>query len=756
MKKYLIYTFFSLCFIIILIFILIPVPSFENNYSTIVLDENSKYLRVYMNSNEQYIFPPENHKLPENFVKAILTFEDKRFYSHFGVDLLAVLRSLYLNVKHGEIISGASTITMQIARMSSNRKRTFINKFIEIIEAIKLEFKYTKDELLRIYVNHAPYGGNIRGYKAAAFRYFGKNAKNLTWNEAAILAVLPNSPKIITPEKRQHKLIDKKNNLLNDLYKKDIINHNIYSLSKEEKMNSETFDFPFYAPHLCDFLTKRTESQIINTSINLSKQKKLKPTIEKYGDRLKKRGINNLSVVVLNKEAQVISYFGNRDYWDKEHQGMVDGVQAPRSTGSILKPVLYASAIDKGIIIPETVLFDIPTFFSGFVPKNFDGKFRGVVNADEALASSLNIPAIRLLHKFGFKNFYNMLNKSGITTLHRSPSEYGLSMVTGGVEGKLIEVTQFYNSLLNLGQLQKVSYLKDKSNPKSRIFDSFSAYLTNNILNKVKRPGIDYYLQKIEMSKQIYWKTGTSNGFRDSWAVGFNGEYTVGVWSGNFTGEGNPEITGAKASAAVFFDIINSLKTDKKIEEPSSKTINICSDTGYKASINCINIKEAQVPDKFPVISECPYHTKYIVDKNREFEVCSRCWTGKRKEEIRLIYPPAVTQFLINSKNNPDNSPVHNPDCPSSRQDKSIEIVYPDDESTIFAPRGIEGKIQKVKFEAASTRSNSEIFWYLNGELINKTSHNHLFYHSIKNGTNEIFIIDTEGNSYSVTVTGAK
>ncbi|MFA7578440.1 MAG: penicillin-binding protein 1C [Candidatus Muiribacteriota bacterium] len=742
--------FLLLLFILMIIsfsFKFIKYNPFPFDYSTVILDENGEFLRFYLNSEEQFIFPPDkNAVIPNKLEKSILVFEDRRFYYHNGVDFFSLFRAFYQNFINKKIVSGGSTVTMQISRMVFNRNRSFLNKISEIFYSFFLEFTNTKKSLLKLYIDNAPYGGNIRGYRAASVRYFKKNAENLTWAESAFLAVLPKNPNLSNSEL----LLKRRNHVLKKLFEHKEIDKITYELAIEEKIPQKEQNLPFFAPHFCDNVFRQHKNTIVKTSIDLKLQERIEKIASLRTLNLKNRGINNLSIIIIeNKTGQIKSYIGNSNYWDFENSGMVDGVRACRSTGSILKPFLYAYAIENGFILPQTILFDVPTFYGSFSPVNFDNRYNGTVRAGEALYRSLNIPAVRLLKEVGFLNFYLFLEKTGISTLTRSPENYGLSMITGGVEARLDELTMLY-SLMAQG---KNPVIRDNFDSSEQILSKESIKLTLDILKNVKRPGIEFYIDKFSSAGQVSWKTGTSNGFKDAWAIGVTPEYSVGVWAGNFSGMSAPELTGYIAAAPVLFDVFSILANNKlDFEfEVNFKKIKICAETGYRATDNCKNIIEVDSPDIEPSIKTCPYHKKIWMNSEKKYEVCSLCWDENRTEEIVIVYPSDVSSFVERHTNKKLSLPEHNPTCEHISRKADFSILYPPDGITIKIPVGFDGKYQQIKVSAGVTRENEEIFWYINNKFITSTIQIHSFNHEFSEGINQITAVSSSGLSRTVT-----
>ena len=515
--------------------------------------------------------------LSEKYKTCLIYFEDESFYYHPGVNPFSLLRATYHNLKSGKTTSGGSTITMQVVRLSKqNPPRTIWEKLKEIYLAIRIECSYSKEAILNLYANHAPFGGNVVGLTAAGWKYFGRPLSELSWAEAATLAVLPNSPSLIFPGKNNHLLLKKRNFLLYKLFEKGVIDATTLSLAQEEPLPSEFISFPKKAPHLLEHLAqKHPEQNIFHSSLNQHLQERSTEILNYYmADYAHNYIFNGAVLIIDNYTNHVVSYVGNSDPINHAfHENYVDLIHAPRSTGSILKPFLHAAAMDEGVILNKTILPDIPTIIQGFAPQNFTKSFEGAVHADAALSRSLNIPAVRLLQLYGYPLFHSKLQQLGISTLHNSADHYGLSLILGGAEVTMWDLAKVYSGMAKtLNHFEKAPlnnpYFQTDYNPPLLFSDSvyvpnrannFTPFTASTIfetfetLLELKRPTEEGDWKLFDSSKKIAWKTGTSHGFRDAWAVGVTPHYTVAIWIGNATGEGRPGLVGVRRAPPISF-----------------------------------------------------------------------------------------------------------------------------------------------------------------------------------------------------------
>jgi len=744
-----------------LVYILIPIPDplIKQNYSTVFLDQNGDILRVFLNSEEQWCFPPIK-KFSGKLKTSVIEYEDRFFNLHPGVNPIAILRALVQNISHGEVVSGASTITMQVARLIQPKKRTYLNKLLEVLQAIKIELRYSKDEILNFYLNHAPYGGNIVGIQAAALRYFGKSVEQLTWAEAATLAVLPNSPGLISPTANSILLKQKRDRLLNKLLQRGIIDSDICRQSLLEPLPEGEISFPFHAPHATRFLKNNLQNvgHVVQTTIDKGLQTKAEELLREQIRYLSRFGIRNGAVIVVETESgKVRAYVGSQDFFDTENQGQVDGVVALRSYGSLLKPFLYTLCMDDGILLPQTQIKDIPSYYGAFSPSNANMSYHGMVTAKDALVNSLNVPAVRLLFTHGQPQFYEFLKAAGIKSLFRSAEDYGLPLILGGAEASLSDVAMMYRGLARGGHFDPLQFaVTDEQlfleNNSSTLISPGACYLTLNILRELKRPGSEYYWEQYLDQWPIAWKTGTSYGFRDAWAVGVNPQWTVAVWIGNFDGEGNPALSGASCAGPLLFDVFNLLPKDPtkvwfRELDADMRSVRICAATGFLAGPHCDETKEAQSPVYAKLLRICPYHKGIFVDRNGTYQVCSLCWEPQNYRQINaIVYTAEVVDYLREHGHVVSSLPSHRNDCPAQMDFQPLKIIYPQQNAHLWIPREVDGTHQRVTARVALRSGNRKLFWYLDDRYEGITSGIHSKAIRLSDGWHHLEVIDELGN----------
>ncbi|MCG8514192.1 MAG: penicillin-binding protein 1C [Halanaerobiales bacterium] len=731
----------------------LPSPLFEADYSTVVLDEKGRFLRVFINQKEQWILPPDQAEIPVKLKEAVLNYEDQRYYRHPGVDPLALGRALYQNLRELERVSGGSTITMQLARLVGARERTIKNKLIEMIQALLLELQYSKEEILKLYLTHAPYGGNIIGYQTASYRYFGKSPAELSWGEAATLAVLPNSPALINPDRNRTGLQVKRNKLLQQLYQRGVITQETYQLARAETVPAGQLPFPLAAPQLTVRLKSQSQQAVIRTTISRDLQWQVQRITRDYMELMVEQGAHNCALLLAETASgEVKAYLGSHDFFDHRNSGQIDGVQMARSTGSILKPFLYGLAIEQGLILPDSQLPDIPVSYGAYTPYNYSESFQGVVRAREALLASLNAPAVNLLAQYGVTRFYHFLQEGGISTLFRTAEGYGLPLILGGAEASLWEVAALYRGLGNYGFFSGLQLLQEPTAPPGKsLLSPGSAYLILDILKDLNRPGLEYYWQDYAAKWKIAWKTGTSYGNRDAWAVGVSPQWTIAVWVGNFDGRESPVLTGLGAAAPLLFRVFNALEKDyygNWFERPADlKKIRVSARTGFRLSKQQAGMVEVDAPAGALPLRYSPYERVVYLTLSGKEEVCSLCWERDDLQEVlQVVYPPEVIEYLKRRGQAVYTLPPHRRSCPMVNPTNPIEFVYPQPGSKILIPRGLNGEYQKVRFSVAHSKKNSRLFWYLDDRYLGETIDLHQQAITLANGYHKLHVLDQEGH----------
>lgn len=749
-------------------FLCLPTPLFQDPLATVVEGNDGTLLGARIADDGQWRFPALD-SVPDKFTSCILLFEDEHFYSHPGFNPVAMSKALWGNLTTDRR-RGGSTITQQVIRLSrKGKERSYLEKLVELVKATRLEVGYSKDEILNLYATYAPFGGNVVGLETAAWRYYSLPASNLSWGQMAALAVLPNNPSMVRPGRNENVLKGKRNALLKKLWETGKIDETTYTLALLEKLPGKPYILPQIAPHLVERIRMESKGKRIVTTINTPIQKELNRLAREHYSQLKQNEIYNLAIIIMDVESkEIIGYVGNAPT-DRAHEKDVDIITKARSTGSTLKPILYAGMLDEGLILPKTLVADIPTSIHNYEPQNFDSEYQGAVPADRALARSLNVPAVRMLRQYGLKKFYKDLKKARLGGINKPARHYGLAMILGGAESSLFELTKTYAGLahtLNGFNISSSEYregafegyhFRESENSKvtpsiqshPELFSAGAIYNTLETLRKVNRPSGEENWQFYENAQPIAWKTGTSFGFKDAWAVGVTPQYAIGVWVGNADGEGRPGITGIQAAAPLFFDVLRSLPTNGSwFETPYDALVEIetCQKSGHKATIYCLDKEITWAPVATQNSLICPYHKEFYVSKQESYRVSSACYElDAMKVKTYFTLTPAMEFYY--AKKHPDYKelpPVH-PDCMVDGDDV-MAFIYPKNNEGILLPKDFNERVNDVIFKLAHRNPEKKIFWYLDDLFMGVTEDFHELAIVPEQGDYMLIAVDEDGN----------
>lgn len=756
----------------------VPRPLFSTPTSTVITDHRGELIGARISADQQWRFP-ESDSISPKFEACIVAFEDRRFRYHLGIDPIALMRALVHNLKQGHVTEGGSTLTMQLARMArGNQSRTLGQKLIEALWAIDIELTHSKRDILRLYASNAPFGGNTVGIDAAAWRYFGRDAHNLSWAENATLAVLPNAPSLIHLSRNREALRHKRDALLKLLLDDGTLTPEEYTLATSEPLPEAPLPIPNQAPHLLARLAGRHAGERVQSTVDLQLQTQVQEIADRYSTSYKANYISDVGIVVADVETgHVLAYVGNSSQPTATSQ--VDNVMSQRSTGSLLKPFLYAAMMSDGVATPRMIFADTPLNLNGFTPMNFSKTYRGIVPADEAVTRSLNVPLVRMLSQYGIGRFMSTLRWLGMTTLHYDEDHYGASIILGGAEGTLWDMTGMYASLsrtLNhyqpLGhaynpgdihplQLQasepatlKPAPLKPETQKpatprpldQSRLSAS-AIWYAYEAMSALNRPEEEADWQNFSTMKRVAWKTGTSWGSRDAWAIGTTPRYAVGVWVGNSTGEGRAGLTGVGYASPIMFDVYTLLESSPWFDEPLAdmQTVTICKHSGHIASPICGDREEALIPRQSIASPPCPYCRWVHLSADGAWQVNS---TGEAVSQIRteprFVLPPTQEYYFAHHTTSYQPLPPLRADCQSEAKEH-FSIITPEHGSTIVMPRNFGGRPEKMVMKAACRDAEATLFWHLDDSYLGQTHGNHELAITPTAGEHWLTIVDGNG-----------
>lgn len=753
--------------------LLLPDPLFDDPYSTVVYDRNDQLLGARIAQDGQWRFPFSDG-IPSKFRECIIMFEDQYFYKHPGFNPVSMFNALMANLRAGKTVRGGSTISMQIIRLSRKGKaRTIYEKLVELYLAIGMEMKYSKEEILEKYCGHAPFGGNVVGLDAAAWRFFGHDKLQLSWAEAAMLAVLPNAPALMHPGRNRQALRDKRDRLLQRLLDAGMLDSLTYSLAIIEALPARPKSLPSVAPHLTDYCQLTWQGQLIKTTIDIQLQSRINQLLEGHHHHLSANQIHHAAVLVINPvNKEVLAYVGNTQANKSEQAGhAVDMIRAKRSTGSILKPLLFAAMIEEGQIMPDALIPDIPSYYENYHPQNYSMAFEGAVPASRALSRSLNVPAIYMLRDYGISRFHKLLSRVGIHSFNQPAAHYGLTLILGGGEASLWEICSMYAGLAHTlihynkdygaypadafsePRLNRLNTLPLTASVQQTPLHAASIWVTYEALYKVQRPQTEEGWNYFSSSKKVAWKTGTSYGFKDAWAVGTTADYVVGIWVGNADGTGRAGLVGSKAAAPLLFDIINMLPETKRFNPPYNELVRVavCRKSGYLASRHCVERDTIMTYEKGRSSVQCPYHKPIFTDSQGAYQLSQQCASISEMKKVSWFILPPVQEWYYR-KAHPDYAPLppFREACQPDESLANMAFIYPVSGTKIYVPLGISGTPQPVIFEISHRKPRQKVYWYIDQTYLGYTEGPHQFAFVPDIGKHQITVTDAAAESCSI------
>lgn len=745
-------------------------------YAQIVEDRDGQPLTAFLSEDERWRFRTDLHDISPRFLDAIIYKEDRWFRWHLGVNPVALVRALWKNAVTGRRTSGASTITMQVARLLAPSARTFPNKVLDMVHAAQLEMHYSKDEILRMYLSLVPYGGNIEGVKAAAMLFFNKTPLQLSLGEIAALMVIPNRPTSLRLSEDNARVVHARNVWLLRMQADGIASESDVEDALSEPLMARRVATPRMARQLALRLRTSGASSsqpVIRTTIVRSTQEKVEALALNHSRRLASLGIYNASVIVVdNRTNDVVAYVGSANPDDAEHAGQVDGVMAIRSPGSTLKPLLYGMAFDRGFVTPRTMLQDVPINFDGYAPQNFDKQFHGMVSMDDALARSLNVPAVSILNRVGVGAFVDVLAKARMSSVTSKRKDLGLSVVLGGCGVRLDELTNLYAAFANEGRYRPLRWLANAaphrktdgspnqgapSQVEEQLLSESAAWIITETLLKLERPDMPSNAALGTRIPRVAWKTGTSYGRRDAWSIGYNGNYTIGVWVGNYDGSGVQHLTGSEAATPLLFDVFNAIdRAGERIWHQRPKEIDfrlVCSVTGSVPSDSCTD----QVIDDFiPGVSNsapCNHVQEMFVSADSKTSYCVACLPDRGYRHASFLNLPAPVLALYRNEHlTVRTPPTHNPRCTRIESDGQIAITAPTANKEYILERPLGGGESRLQLRCQASADATSVFWYVNDTFLTAAPPDGAVFFEPEGGSTDITVMDDRGRKSTINV----
>jgi len=760
-KSKVVYTLIALLVLIISLNLIFPLP-FQKPFSKVIYAKDGTMLTAYLSKDDKWRMKAHLDEISPYLIKAILAKEDKWFYFHPGVNPIAIVRAFLQNLITGKRVSGASTITMQVARMLEPGDRTYLKKIEETFRAFQLELHYSKKQILEMYLTILPYGGNVEGVKAASYVYFNRPPGKLSLAQAILMAVIPNDPNELRVDRNDSSALAMRNKWIKKFMTEGVFKKSDLNDAFNEPINAGRFEIKNLAPHFSLYIAQNYKGDEIKTSLVPSIQNTAEKLLQNYVKRVKPKHVSNGAVIIIdNKNNSVVGYCGSADFYDYYSSGQVNGITSIRSPGSTLKPILYTMAFNRGLLTPQMKLLDLPTDISGYEPENYDLKFRGEVSAKFALINSLNVPTVRLLQRVGLNHFLSVLEKGGFTDIANQKKSLGLSVILGGCGVRLEQLAGFYTTFANKGVLYPLNYLasgkKDK-NISIPLFTPGAVYLTSRILSSNERPDFPEEFLSFTNLPKIAWKTGTSYGKRDAWAVGYNPDYTIGVWMGNFDGTGSPDLSGAEMAVPLLFELFNSIdyktgyQTNKEpwFQKPNDvEEREVCSETGLLPSKYCKSLITDYYISRVSPNKRCNLYKPVYVSKDEKISYCTECLPDSGYKIVAYPnYDPELTLWFLKNKIPFKRPPPHNPYCTAMFPGDGPKILSPSAGYDYYIEKGSK---EQIMLMAASDPSVAMQYWYINDKFYAKTkSGNKLFFTPVE-GPVKITCLDNLGRKRTIT-----
>ena len=740
-------------------------------FGTAYFDKNGELLRITLAPDDKYRLYTPLSEISPDIIRATILYEDKYFYYHPGINPIALIRATINYLSGAPHPAGASTITMQVARMKYDiNTREIMGKLKQIAAAIYLDLFYSKDEIITAYLNMAPYGGNIESIGAASQIYFDKPPKNLTTIESITLATIPQNPnrRGLNTASGLQNMMKMRGDLVRRWIAETGSDKNLVTLAQMPLSARTTRELPFHAPHFVNFEISRTPTNesFVTTTLDLGLQRELERTMAAQITRGRSRGITNAAAILVNyKTMETVAYIGSADYFDKSIYGENDGVRARRSPGSTLKPLIYATAVDMGLIHSMTLLRDAKINFGVYAPENSDSEFFGPVLARDALTHSRNIPAINLLRQIGIRNFYNILTASGVTNL-KSPEHYGISVALGGAETSMFELADIYATMANLGLRRdirtNINAPTNKEN-ETQILSPEAFFITLDMLAHQSTPTKNIpFAKKQTMPIRHYWKTGTSSSFRDAWTAGIFGDFVLIVWVGNFDGTPNNAFSGALAAAPIYFALADAtqkyyaahnmpIKNNNFLRDDMNiSTVEMCDGVGGLAGKYCPKSVMAYfIPGKSPITTSSIYRA-VPVDNKTGLRACNHNPKTTHMEIFEFWDSEYLDMFAragITRNTPPPFMPGCDLDSVTSTRAAPVILSPIDGTRTVILS---DDNTQQIAFRAISDMTDAKIFWFLNDEMIGTTMSGETLVYDTPIGDYTVRIMDEMGMAATI------
>ncbi len=738
----------------------IPLPSrLDEPPSTVVRFRDGSPAYAFLSPDDKYRIVTDPAAVAPAYLTALLRFEDKRFYLHPGVDPLALARSVRTNLAARRVLTGASTITMQLVRILEPRPRTLFSKAVEALRAVQLELLLSKDEILAAYLTFLPFGKNVEGLEAASFAYFGHSARDLAPEEVATLLAVPQLPTRRHPSVRNAPALQEARDAIAAwLAERGVLGgerpaEEVLAQVRTTSVPRGFRPLPRHAPHAAWWLRSRHPGAEIPTTLDRGVQLLVDRRLDAARTELAPLGIHNGAAVVVDHEtAEVLALAGSFDFWDEENGGQIPGFAIARSPGSALKPFIYALALDRGLVLPEHLVIDVPTSYGPYAPSNYDGDFAGLVRAEDALSESLNVPFVRLLGQVGVERFAATLRRLGATSLRDDPGYYGLSAAIGAMEVTPLELAGFYTALAQDGGARELRVVPGKMPPAAEVLSPGAAYLTRRALSRRDRPDFPARRRFSGAPARVHWKTGTSYGHRDAWAAGSGPRHTAVVWLGNFDMTPSVDLVGADAAGPILFDLLEALADRSgppvvRTRPHDLKRIEVCAYSGFLPSAACPERREAWALRRRVPTRRCPYHLAADVDLATGLRLNPSCRGGRRYETRSfVVWPADVRRYLTAHHRVLAQPPSLMPGCEPPDGGRAPRILSPPPDQVLVLLPGVAASDQEVPLRA-DTEAAGRLSWFVDGEFLGTVAPEEELWWTPSPGRHQFLVMDESGRA---------
>jgi penicillin-binding protein 1C len=733
-----------------------PIERLTPPASTAVLGAGGEPLRFFLARDHAWRFPVSLDEVAGVYLEAVIASEDRRFYAHPGIDPASLARAMASNAMAGRVVRGGSTITMQVARLAEPKPRTVAAKAVECFRALQLELRFTKREILKYYVNLAPFGGNIAGIGAASWFYFGKTPDKLSLAEAALLASVPRAPNRLNPVRHPEEARRARHVTLGSMAAVGAAGADQVAEAREQPLPGAFKRPPLVGPHLAQMALAASppgQGGVVRTTLDPRIQELARQAARSRLVELRGQGVGNAAVAVLDvKTRAVLALVGSDDYQDMSRKGRINAALANRSPGSALKPFLYALAFQDGAIGPESLILDIPITLGGYDPHNYDGSYRGRVEARDALVNSFNTPAVRLLAEAGPERFHALLLAGGLKGLSRPTAHYGLSLILGGGEVSLLDLTNLYATLARGGMHGPPRFLDRPAAPETRLISPEASWLVTDILTGLERPDIPGGTDRAMGVPAVAWKTGTSFGHRDAFAVGFSSRFAVGVWAGNVDGRAVKGISGARQAAPLLFDVFRAIEpAGSGLPRPEGLRLDqaeVCFESRQLAGPDCPRSTRLTVIEGVTRLQGCPVHKRVLVDAATGLRIGGGCLEGRiARQEVIADHPAELVAWWRISGVSVPAVPEISPDCPEMLAGQPPRITSPRKDAVYRLREGAPAEYQRVGASARAAAGAGSLTWFLDGRVAGVSGPGETMFLEMTPGSHRIVVVDAMGRS---------